>query len=138
MTVFYGEQATILAADGTPGVGMVNGTVRVSEDQFTMAAQTTSDTIVVGRLPKGAVFLYGVISASATMGASATVAIGITGATGKYRAAAGHTAVVPTLFGVAAAVSERTTAEEDVFITIAVASLAAAGTVNVQLYYSVD
>jgi len=106
---------------------------------FTLNSQATSDTLVVGNLPPGATFAYGVINASATLGSS-TVAIGITGTTGKYRAAATFTtADTPTLFGIAtvqAAADPALTAEENVFITIASAALPASGTLVVELFYS--
>lgn len=104
----------------------------------TMASQTTSDTILLGNLPAGATFVYGVINTTATLGTS-TVAIGITGTTGKYRAAATFTtADTPTLFGTAAqqALASPLAAEESVIATIAVANLPASGTLIVDLVYS--
>lgn len=104
----------------------------------TLATQTTSDTILLGTLPAGASFAYGVLNTTATLGTS-TVAIGISGTTGKYRAAATFTtADTPTLFGTAAqqAVASPLAAEENVIATIAVASLPASGTFVVDLYYS--
>lgn len=109
---------------------------------FTLSATavTTSDTLVIGNLPAGATFAFGVLTASATMGASATLAIGISGTTGKYRAAATFTAVdTPTLFGVTTAVGAADpalSAEEQVFITVGAASLPTSGTLVVDLYYS--
>lgn len=107
---------------------------------FTANTQTTSDTLVVGNLPAGATFAFGVMTASATMGASATLAVGIAGNTGKYRAAAVFTAVdTPTFFGPASvigAADPALTADEAVSVTIAAASLPAAGTLVVDLYYS--
>jgi hypothetical protein len=116
------------------------GRVRVLSDVITLATQTTSDTIVLfgGRLPIGAQVLYGVITSTVTLSTS-TVAIGITGDTGKYRAAATFTAVnTPTTFGVTGAQLTPTTTEEQIFITIGTASLPASGTVTVQLFYSLD
>ena len=105
----------------------------------TLATQTVSDTLVLGILPAGATFAYGVINATATLGASATLAIGISGTTGKYRAAATFTtADTPTFFGTAATAGSSTplTAEETVIGTIAGASLPSSGTLVVDLYYS--
>lgn len=140
MTVFTGTQMTKLQANPatTPDPGLVDGTVRCFVEDVTLATQTTSDTIEVARLPKGAIPLYGVLSASATLGATATIAIGITGTTGKYRAAATHTVTTPTLFGVNAALGGALAAEETVFITIAAASLPASGTLRVMFVYAVD
>lgn len=104
---------------------------------FTLNTQTTSDTLVVGTLPAGATFAFGVMNASATLGASATVAIGTSGSTGKYRAGAVFTAAAPTLFGDSAAVAASPlSAEEQVIVTIGVASLPGSGTFIVDLYYS--
>lgn len=106
---------------------------------FTLATQTTSDTLVVGNLPVGAVFAYGKLTTSVSLGSS-TLAIGITGTTGKYRAAATFTATdTPTDFGPATqiAVSDAgLSAEETVFATIGAASLPASGTLVIDLYYS--
>jgi len=70
-----------------------------------------------------------------TLGASATVAIGITGTTGKYRAAAVKTSVVPEVFGPSAGMATLA-ADEEIFITIGAASLPSSGTLVVDLYFS--
>lgn len=105
---------------------------------FTLNTQTAADTLVVGYLPTGSTFAYGATTQTVTFGATATVAIGTTGSTGKYRTAAVSTATdAPTLFGNTAAVAASPlAAEEMVFVTIAAASLPAAGTYVVDLYYS--
>ena len=140
MTVFYAPEIAKLIAGsgtvGTPAQGFTDGTLRAQTAVVTMATQTTSDTIVVGALPKGSIFLYGILNNSATMGASATVAIGITGTTGKYRAAATKTTTTPEVFGVGGNHGVVLTAAETVFITIAVASLPASGTFSVTLVYA--
>ena len=101
------------------------------------AAQASGDDIVLTNVPAGHTFAFGMISATATFGASATIAIGIAGATGKYRAAATHTATVPTLFGVPAATDDDPlTAEETILLTIAVAALPGSGSAVVDLYFS--
>jgi hypothetical protein len=86
------------------------------------------------------VFAFGVITASATLGSS-TLAIGISGTTGKYRAAATFTtADTPTMFGPAtevAASDAGLSAEQTVIGTIASAALPASGTLVVDLYYSI-
>ncbi len=138
MTIFNGKQMTLLAADTNPDPGFTNGTVRTFIEEVTLATQTTSDTINVARLPKGAVPLYGVISTDTSL-STATIAIGITGTVGKYRAAATFTATnTPTFFGVTAGISTALTDEETVFITIAVASLPAAGKLTVTMVYAFD
>lgn len=139
MAVLQGQQMTKLrAAQPTvPDPAFVGGTVRCFVEEVTLATQTTSDTIEVARLPNGAVPLYGVLSTSVTLG-TATVAIGITGTTGKYRAAGVLTATTPEVFGVNAALGEALAAEEIVFITIGTASLPASGTLRVMFIYAVD
>lgn len=142
MTVFYSTELegplNTIPATKTSGA-VVGGRVRRHRATITLATQTTSDTIVIATPQKGDAFMYGVLNASATLGASATVAIGVTGTTGKYRAAATFTtANVPTLFGVnaAVAVADGLAADETVFITIAVASLPSSGTLVVDMYFT--
>jgi hypothetical protein len=138
MTVLYSAEMNGLlnsvpveVADGSK----VDGNVRVKRATITLDTQTTSDTIVIAKAKTGENFLYGVMNNSATLGASATVAIGITGTTGKYRAAAVKTSITPEVFGPVAAMT-KLTADEEIFITIAVASLPASGTLVVDLYFS--
>lgn len=101
--------------------------------------QASGDDIVLGQLPVGAVFAYGVLTASATAGASATVAIGTTGTLGKYRAAATFTAAnTPTMFGTAAGASMAPlTAPELLLLTVGTAALpTSADYLVVDIYYS--
>ena len=120
-------------ADG----GIHGGRLRRFRASFTMASQASGDDIVLAKVPAGYRFAFGIINASATMGASATVAIGVSGNTGKYRAAAVFTAAAPTLFGVStAADDDALSAEETVILTIAVAALPSSGTAYVDLYFS--
>lgn len=104
-----------------------------------LAAQTTSDTLLLAKLAPGETFAYGVLTSTASLGTS-TLAIGIAGTTGKYRTAATFTATdTPTLFGNAAqvgAADPALSATENVIGTIAVASLPASGTLIVDIYVS--
>lgn len=106
---------------------------------FTYNSQTVSDTLVVGNLPVGATFAFGVITADTSSG-STTVAIGTSGSTAKYKAAAAFTTTdTPTLFGKAAvvgAVDPALAAEEQVIVTLAAATAPASGILVVDLYYS--
>ena len=104
---------------------------------FTLNSQATTDTLVFGNLPAGSVFAFGAITSSVTL-ATSTLAVGTSGTTGKYRAAATHTtANAPQIFGVASAVAGTPlTADEQVIGTIAVAALPSSGTLVVDLYYS--
>lgn len=136
-----GSTLTVAPVGYRPAATVYQASVKRMRATFTLSATavTTSDTLLVGFLPAGSTFAFGVITASATMGTS-TLAIGTTGTTGKYRAAAVFTAVdTPTMFGPAAqvgAAAPALSAEEKVFITIAAASLPTAGTLVVDIYYS--
>lgn len=126
----------------TTPVGNANGAVqggrvRRFRATITLASQADGDTVVLAKVPAGYAFAYGVINASATLGSTATVAIGVAGTAGKYRTAATFTAAAPTLFGNVAAVDDAPlTAEETVIMTVAAAALPSSGTCTVDLYYS--
>lgn len=78
---------TTAAASGyRPAASVYGARVKRLRATVSLASQTTSDTILLGTLPTGATFAFGVLTTSATLGSS-TVAIGIAGTTGKYRAA---------------------------------------------------
>jgi hypothetical protein len=126
-------------ADGS----LQGGHVRIYGGQIDLSAQpviTTADTIVVALPSKGERFLYGVMTASVSMGGVATLAVGVTGTTGKYRTAAGFTVTeTPTLFGAGAAgltAGGKLATDEVVFITIAGASLPASGILRVDLFFA--
>lgn len=131
---------TAAPAGYKPRASVYNARLKRLRGTFTMASQVFgTDTLVVGNLPAGATFAYGVLTASATL-ATSTLAIGIAGTTGKYRAGAVFTSAdTPTLFGTAAtigAADPALAAEEQVFCTIGIANLPASGTLVVDLYYS--
>lgn len=103
--------------------------------------QASGDTIVLGVLPVGAVFSFGVLNATATAGGTATIAIGKAGTPAKYRAAAIFTAAdTPTLFGKAAAVgsaADPLESPERVIATVGAAALPnSADYLVVDLYYT--
>ena len=137
MVIYRGVNMTLENAGTTISPGGASGTVRCFSETYDMSTGTvtTSDTLEVGVIPKGAVFLYGVISNTATL-ATSTVALGITGSVAKYRAALIKTTILPEVFGVGAALGAVTTAEETVFATIAVASLPTSGTLSVSIFYA--
>jgi hypothetical protein len=122
-----------------PRATVYNARLKRLRATFTLNTQTTSDTLVVGNLPAGATFAFGALTSSVSLSTS-TVAVGIAGSTGKYRAAAVFTATdTPTPFGTAATVGAADpalAAEEQVIVTIATASLPASGTFVVDLFYS--
>lgn len=101
--------------------------------------QAAGDDVVLGVLPVGAIFAYGVITASASAGATATIAIGKDGATGKYRTAAIFTAAnAPALFGNAAAIDDAPlTTSETLIATFGAAALPnSADFMVIDIYYS--
>lgn len=139
MTTTY---ATDVAGLGTTPQTKASGAVQGGRMRrfravIQLAAQASGDDIVLARVPAGYTFAYGMVNASATLGASATIAIGVAGNTGKYRAAAVHTATVPTLFGLWSAADDvPLAAAETVLATIAVAALPGSGTAVIDLYFS--
>jgi len=140
MATLYGQQMTKLRVPplAVPAPGYVDGTVRCFVEEVTLASQGTTDTIEVARLPKGAVPLYGVLITDTSLG-TATVAIGVSGDTGRYRAAAIFTATdTPSLFGPGDEAGEALAAEEIVFITIGTAALPASGSLRVMFFYAVN
>jgi hypothetical protein len=117
--------------------GVVGGRLRRFRATITLASQASGDTVVLAKIPAGHAFAYGVINASATLGGTATVAIGTAASAGKYRAAAIFTAAAPTLFGVSTAVDDSAlTEEETVIMTVGAAALPSSGTAIVDLYFS--
>lgn len=97
--------------------------------------QAAADTITLGKLPPGASFAFGIITATATFGAAATLAIGVVGDATAFRAAAIHTtADTPTLFGIAADIAAAPFAEEKTLI----ATVGAAAAPNSADYLVVD
>lgn len=112
------------------------GRIRRFRATITLASQADGDTVVLAQVPAGYAFAYGIINASATLGSS-TVAIGVSGTAGKYRAAATFTGAAPTLFGVVGAVDDAPlTSGETVILTNTTAALPSSGTLTVDLYYS--
>lgn len=105
---------------------------------ITLAAQASGDIIHLARVPAGSVFAFGLLNSSVSLG-TATIAIGISGTTGKYLAAQTYTSVsTPGIF--AAPYTDESmspyTAEEAIYLTIATAALPASGTLVVDLFFS--
>lgn len=128
---------TAAAVGYRPAASRIGGRCKIFSATVALASQTTSDTIKLFTLPVGATFVKGWVNISATLGSS-TIAIGNSGSTGKYRAAATATSTdTPLDFGVTAAVAGAvSTAEEDVIITIATANLPSSGTMTVTMMIS--
>jgi len=137
---FSPEMAGTESSPSVKASGAVQGgRLRRFRGTIRYTGQAAADTVVLANVPAGYVFAYGVLTASATAGGTATIAIGTAGSTGKYRAAAVFTAAnTPTPFGVAAATDDAPlTAPERVIATIAAASLpTSADFLVVDLYFS--
>lgn len=137
---FATEVAGLDTVPSTKSNGAVhNARLRRFRATIEYDGQAAGDTIVLADVPAGYAFAYGVITASATAGVSATVAIGISGTAGKYRAAATFTAAdTPTMFGTAAgAKAAALTANERVIATVGAAALpTSADYMVVDLYFS--
>jgi|GEM_PF-3479987 len=140
MATLHGQQMTKLRVSprAVPAPGYVDGTVRCFVETVSLASQGTADTVEVARLPKGAVPLYGVLNSDTSLGTS-TLAVGVSGDSGRYRAAATFTATdTPTLFAPADEAGAALAAEEIVFLSIGTAALPASGTLRVMLFYAVN
>lgn len=139
MTVFYSTE--LASYTSTPVVKAADAGYNARLFRFratiALASQTTSDTIVIAVVPAGLAFAFGVHTTDTSLGSS-TVAIGITGTTGKYRTAAVFTATnTPTMFGNAAACDDAAlTADQTIFITIAAATMPSSGIYVVDMYFS--
>lgn len=120
-----------------PNASYAGGRVRRFRNTITLASQAAADTITCQPIPAGHVFCYGVLTSSVSLG-SATIAIGVSGTAGKYRAAAVFTAVeTPTLFGLSTVADDDfLTSTETPIITIGAAALPASGTLVVDFYFS--
>lgn len=143
MTTFYSKQTKgILNATGAVQLGnaaFLGGKIHALAGSIDLSVETvlSGDKIVWGKLPKGAVPIIGYLTASATMGASATLDVGSAASAAKYRAAAVFTAVdTPTAFGKATALMTELAAEETIQSVIAVANLPTSGTLDCVLLYT--
>lgn len=140
MTVFYSQELTGIDSLPVvkPSAGQYGGGVFIYEASIVLASQATTDTIVVGVIPAGSQYLYSILNTDTSLGSS-TIAIGIVGTTGKYRAAATLTGVnTPILSQLVAPALNGAglTATERQFITIAVATLPASGNLLYQAYWA--
>lgn len=128
--------AGVAGTDFVP-VADLGGKLRIANAVFNCASDAAGTYTAPVRLPRGARVLFLVLNASVSMGGTATLAIGIAGATGKYRAAATFTAVsTPTLVGLNATVGEPLLADEQILLTVAAAALPASGRLVLSFVYA--
>jgi hypothetical protein len=105
---------------------LVNGRLRSLRATVLLSETTVAsgDTIALGKRPANSRYAGHRITAGVSLGA-ATLAIGVAGTAGKYRAAAVHTAVdTPTDVALAAQLAaDPLAADEEMIATIATAAL---------------
>lgn len=100
-------------------------------DATNCGAAAAGSRLMLPRVPKGARGVKHRITVSATL-ATTTLALGITGTVAKYAAAATYTAAnTPTNLAKAANLAAELAADEDQFLTTAVAALPNDGTIIV-------
>lgn len=104
---------------------------------FTLAAQAIGDRLLLPRIPKGARGVQFRIQSSVALGGVATIAIGIAGTTGKYRAAAIKNDTALEIVSSAVNTAAELAADENPFLTVAAAALPGAGTLTVETIYNV-
>lgn len=131
--------AGVTTAPGYIPSALLSGKKRIALAEFTCATDVVGSYTVPIVLPRGARVMNLFLNGSATMGASATIAIGIAGATGKYRAAAVYTAVDTfSVFALNAAIGVALTAAEQILMTVAAASLPASGRLLIGFEYVIE
>lgn len=135
-TTMAGEGTTPKTRVSSPAYG---ARTRRYRSLVTLAAQATTDNILLAIIPKGEVFCFGLLNTSVTLD-TAVIAIGtskVHGSNGQLRAAAVFTSAnTPTLFGLnAATAADALTSDTPIYLTIATAALPASGTLVVDLFY---
>jgi len=123
-----------------PSAGAYGARYRRYRASITLATQTTADNILLAVIPAGSIFAGGTLTSSASLG-TAVIAIGtsqVHATNGQLRPAGTFTTVeVPTNFGTSAALSQAALSSDTrIYLTIATASLPAAGTLVADLYYT--
>jgi len=136
MAETYSNEQTTLNNGELPQATLTNGRVRLKRATIPMAGQAINDTIVLCKAKVGEVFAYGVINASVTAGSTATIEVGISGDTAKYRAPATKTTTAPELFGKAGS-QIALTADEKIIATVKAAALPSSGTLVIDMYFTV-
>lgn len=121
------------------GPHATGGNVRIISETFTYASDAAASyNITGGLLPAGARVIDAYFVTSVTTG-SATLALGISGTTGKYiTAAAVTTANQRTVSVNQAALLTEITTPEQLQLTVAAAALPASGTLRIVVTYVVE
>jgi hypothetical protein len=148
MATTFGTQSTkvLSSTKSTPGVGFVHGSVRNFSEQVAYTAQASGDIVVVGFVPKGAIFLYATIETDTTT-STATIALSSVtvnsagtasvASAGKYAAAAAYTTVdTPVVVGKTAASGVALAADELIGAVVGTAALPGSGNLKINIFYA--
>lgn len=139
MADFYSIEAPAPTKPATKAPGnAVRAKMFRTISSFTLAAQAIGDRLLLPRIPKGARGVQFKIQSSVALGGVATIALGIAGTTGKYRAAATKNDTALETVSSAVISAAELAADEDPFLTVAAAALPGAGTLVVETIYSDD
>lgn len=114
----------------------INGQMLRSVLSFALNGQAVADKLILPPTPKGARGVRYRIQSSVSLGTS-TLALGVSGNTGKYRAAATLAVTTPEEVSSAVNTAAALTAEENAFLTVAVAALPVGGTLTVEVIYNI-
>jgi hypothetical protein len=127
--------ATQIAARTAVPATVDGGKKRVNLEIFNFASDAQGAYNVGALIPRGARITSIKIMSSVTLGTS-TIALGIAGTAGKYRAAATYTTPdVWTELGAASALMDELAAEEQLILTVGVAALPASGRLHLVVEY---
>lgn len=116
----------------------MGGRVRRAYFQVDVVPVGAGDTMTLCRIPKGARVMGGSLAFSAAQGATATTAIGIAGATGKYRAAAITNATTPFVFAEDTTTGGLETTTDETIIATNAAAVWTTGVFKGHLDYVLD
>jgi hypothetical protein len=117
----------------------VRSLVRRTVVSYAIAGQAIGDRLLLPRVPKGSRGVRHRLQASIALGGVATLALGVAGNVGKYRAAAILNTTVAEDVSSAVNMSTELAADEDQFLTVAGAALPAGpGILTVEILYNDD
>jgi len=116
----------------------MGGRVRRLYFEVTVPVVGIADTMTLGKIPRGARVTGGTFAFSVAQGATATTAIGIAGATGKYRAAAITNATTAFKYAEETVLSGLETTADEILIATNAAATWTAATFKGWLDYVLD
>jgi hypothetical protein len=120
-------QIAAIAAKTPISANESHGRSRIAYFSCVVPTTGVGDTMTLCNIPKGARVLNGAFHLTVAQGATATMAIGVSGSTGKYRAAAVTNSTARFTFADTASTHGlETTAEEQIIVTNAAAAWTAA------------